>query len=87
MALSFPNPARAYDAAHRCVHFWGYDGAFEVSFLVEQGVFDRFSSSATGDESGTLKIFDKYRDKILSAARRVYRGRRSGTYTLGSADF
>jgi hypothetical protein len=87
MALNFPNPARTYDTAHRCVRFWGYDGAFEVSFIVEQRAFDRISSSATGDESGTLRIFDKYRDKILGAARRVYRGRQPGAYTLVAADF
>jgi uncharacterized protein DUF1488 len=87
MALNFPNPTRSYDTKHHCVRFWGYDGAFEVSFMVEQGVFDRISSSATGDESGTLKVFDQYRDKILRAARRVYRGRQVGSYTLISADF
>ena len=87
MALSFPNPTRSYDSQHRCVQFWGYDGAFEISFTVEQGAFDKISSSATGDEFGTLEIFDKYRDKILRAARRVYRGRHVGAYTLMSADF
>lgn len=87
MALNFPNPTRSYDTKHHCVRFWGYDGAFEVSFTVEQGVFDRISSSPTGDESGTLKVFDKCRDKILRAARRVYRGRQVGAYTLISADF
>jgi hypothetical protein len=87
MALNFPNPARTYDTAHHCVRFWAYDGAFEVSFMVEQGVFDRINPSATRDESGTLKVLDKYRDKILRAARRVYRGRHSGAYTLASADF
>jgi NTE family protein len=34
-----------------------------------------------------IQVFDKYRDKILTAARRVYRGRQVGAYTLISADF
>jgi hypothetical protein len=87
MALSFPNPTRSYDTKHHCVRFWGYDGTFEVSFTVEQRVFDGMSPDAAKDESGTLKIFDKYRDKILGVARRVYRGRHPGAYTLVASDF
>jgi hypothetical protein len=69
------------------VRFWGYDGTFEVSFMVEQNVFSRINPGAAQDESGVLRIFDKYRDKILGAARRVYRGRHPGAYTLVAADF
>ncbi len=87
MALSFPNPARSYDTKSHCVRFWGYDGAFEVSFMVDQRVFAGMNPDAPKDESGTLKIFDKYRDKILGAARRVYRGRHPGAYTLVASDF
>jgi hypothetical protein len=87
MALTFPNPTRSYDTKHRCVRFWGYDGTFEISFMVEQRVFSRINPGATEDESGALRIFDKYRDKILSVARRVYRGRHPGAYTLVATDF
>ena len=87
MALTFPNPTRSYDAKHHCVRFWGHDGTFEVSFMVDQRVFARMNPGATDDESGTLKIFDKYRDRILGVARRIYRGRHPGAYTLMAADF
>ena len=65
MALNFPNPNRSYDAKHHCVRFWGYDGAFEISFVVEQRVFSRINLGAIEDESGILKIFDGYREKIF----------------------
>ncbi len=87
MALSFPNPTRSYDAKHYCVRFWGYDSTFEVSFMVDQDVFARINPEAAQDESGVLRIFDNYRDKILRVARRVYRGRHPGAYTLVTADF
>ena len=51
MALSFPNPTRSYDSKHHCVRFWGYDGTFEVSFLVEQNAFSRMNRGAPQDES------------------------------------
>lgn len=86
MALSFPNPSRSYDNKHRCVRFWGYDGTFEISFMVDQRVFSRINPG-TEDEFGILRIFDTYRDKILDVARRVYRGRHPGSYTLVAADF
>ncbi len=87
MALSFPNPTRSYDTKHHCVRFWGYDGTFEVSFMVEQRVFSRINPGAAQDESTVLRIFDKYRDKILGVARRLYRGRHPGAYTLVATDF
>jgi hypothetical protein len=88
MALNFPNPARIYDAKRCCVQFWGYDGAFEISFVMEQRAFSRINNADGAEgESGTLKIFDRYRDKILSVARRVYRGRQPGAYTLVAAEF
>ena len=87
MALNFPNPNRSYDATHHCVRFWGHDGTFEISFVVEQHVFSKINPGAIEDESGILKIFDRYRDKILSVARRVYRGRHPGAYTLVAGDF
>jgi hypothetical protein len=54
------------------VRFWGYDGTFEISFMVDRRVFSRINPG-TEDEIGILKIFDTYRDKILDVARRVYR--------------
>ena len=87
MALTFPNPTRSYDSKHHCVRFWGYDGTFEISFVVEQPVFSRINPGAAQDEFGILRIFDNYRDKILGVARRVYRGWIPGAYTLIATDF
>lgn len=87
MALNFPNLSRSYDAHHRNVRFWGYDGAFEISFIVEQSALARFSQGLTEGEVATLNAFDRYREKILAAARRVYRGRATNTYSLTSSDF
>lgn len=86
MTLNFPNPSRSYDNKHRCVRFWGYDGTFEISFKVDWQVFSRINPG-TDDEFGILRSFDTYRDKILDVARRVYRGRHPGSYTLVAADF
>lgn len=66
MALNFPNPNRSYDAKHHCVRFWGYDGAFEISFVVEQRVFSRINPGAIEDESE----FSKFSTGI---ARRFFR--------------
>ena len=74
MALSFPNPTRSYDSKHHCVRFWGYDGTFEVSFLVEQNAFSRMNPGAPQDKSGILRIFDKYRDKKFLVLPGVFIG-------------
>ncbi|CCB66524.1 conserved protein of unknown function [Hyphomicrobium sp. MC1] len=55
--------------------------------MVEQRAFSRINPGAAEDESGILRIFDKYRDRIIGVARRVYRGRHPGAYTLVAADF
>jgi hypothetical protein len=87
VALNFPNPNRTYNAKRHCVLFWGYDGAFEIGFMVEQRVFSKINPDAMDGESATLEIFDRYRDKILAVARRIYRGRHAGAYTLAASDF
>jgi len=56
---------------HTTPRFWGYDGALEVQFFVE----DRVSS------------FDGHRARIFDVARRVYERRRKGSYELIASDF
>lgn len=87
MALSFPNRSRSYDERGRRVRFWGYDGAFEISFFVEQRVFTRISPDATLDEAGFLSAFDCCRDRILQVAAKAYAGRRREAYILRANDF
>lgn len=87
MALNFPNRSRSYDPRGRRVQFWGYDGAFEISFFVDQRAFARMSPEAQLDEAGLLSVFDRYRDRILQAAAKAYAGRRKDAYTLLASDF
>ncbi len=87
MTLSFPNRSRSYDARGRRVRFWGYDGAIEISFFIDQHAFTRMSPNPKMDEAGILIAFDRYRDQILNVAARIYSGRRREAYTLLASDF
>lgn len=87
MALSFPNRSRSYDERGRRVRFWGYDGAFEITFFVEQRAFARISPDAKLDEAGYLSAFDRCRDRILQVAAKMYTRRRKEVYTLLESDF
>jgi hypothetical protein len=87
VALSFPNRSRSYDSRGHRVRFWGHDGAFEVSFFMEQRALFRLSPDTNPDEAGLLSVFDRYRDRIMAAAMKVYAGRRKDAYTLLASDF
>jgi hypothetical protein len=87
MALSFPNRSRSYDPRGRRVRFWGYDGAFEIIFFIDQRAFSRMSPDPKLDEAGILAAFDRYRDRILHVAAKVYSGHRRDAYTLLASDF
>ena len=87
MALDFPNRSRSYDARHRCVRFWGYDSACEVSFLIEEGALMRIDRSAPRTEHGFLVAFDKNRERILKAARKAYTPRGAGFFALAASNF
>jgi Protein of unknown function (DUF1488) len=85
--LNFPNTSRSYDAPHRCVRFWGYDGALEVSFFVEEAAVFQIAPQTGHNQSDILASFDNNREYILTVARKVYSGRRDGAYALVAADF
>jgi len=87
MSLSFPNQSRSYDATLRAVRFWGHDGAMETSFFVNEDALKRIEPGIKPDESGLLQAFDSHRDLIYTAARKVYRRSRKGSYELTPADF
>jgi Protein of unknown function (DUF1488) len=85
--IDFPNHSRSYDSTRRAVRFWGYDSAIEASFFISEDALTRIQPGVRLDESGCLDAFDANREKICSAAARVYvRGSR-GSYDLGSANF
>lgn len=87
MSLSYSNPSRSYDETRSCVRFWGYDGALEVAFFVENGALKGISPGARQKEAALLTAFDRNRDQILAVAGKVYSGRRKGSYTLTASDF
>lgn len=84
--LNFPNASRSYDATRRCVHFWGYDGALEVSFFIAEGAVFSIAPETRHNQHAILASFDANRDRILNAARRKYSGRK-GSYELAASDF
>jgi hypothetical protein len=84
--LNFPNASRSYDATRHCVRFWGYDGALEVSFFVEDDALIRIAPGTTRDESSLLESFDRNRERIFETASKVYGRRRKGSYELVTSD-
>jgi hypothetical protein len=69
------------------VRFWGHDGALEVSFFIEDNALIQIGAGTTHRESSLLQCFDANRDRIMEAARRVYRRRSQGSYELMASDF
>jgi hypothetical protein len=87
MTLNFPNRSRSYDATLHAVRFWGYDGAMEVSFYVNEDALKQIHPGLRSDEAGILGVFDSHRDVIHTAAAKAYRRGRKGSYELSPADF
>ena len=87
MPLNFSNPSRSYDETRSRIRFWGYDGALEVAFFVEEGAFKRISSEIRQSEAALLTAFDRNRDRILKVAGKVYSRGRQDSYTLTASDF
>ena len=87
MTINFPNQSRIFEPNRHCVRLWGYDSAFEVSFLVEEDALCHIDRNALRDEVGLLDAFDANRDRILGAARKAYSRRGSRFYTLAASDF
>lgn len=89
MTLAFPNPSRSLDKLRNAVRFTGYDGMFEVPFLVDvralvkSPVELRMSDSL---ETACLDTFDSMRNVIYAAAAKAYQNGRSAPYILTAAD-
>jgi hypothetical protein len=84
--LNFPNASRSYDATRRSVRFWGYDGALEVSFFIEEDAVFRIAPETRHNQAAILASFDLNLDRIRKVARNVYSGRK-GSYALAASDF
>lgn len=90
MTLDFPNPTRSFDETRNAIRFVGYDGMFEVNFLIEVAAF--VPPDTRLQQSGTLaarclSAFDTSRPSIHNAARKAYSNGRRNSYTLTRADF
>ncbi|MDV4154116.1 DUF1488 domain-containing protein [Rhizobium brockwellii] len=86
MALIFPNRSRSFDEARKGVRFTGYDGMFEVRFLVEEAALGS-AITQNSTEAAYLNAFDAARSAIQEAASRAYQHRRGNNFTLTAADF
>lgn len=89
MTLAFPNPSRSLDKARNAVRFTGYDGMFEISFLVDIGALVKSASDLRMPETleaTCLAAFDALRSSIYAAATKAYRDGRRAPYILTAAD-
>lgn len=85
MTLTFPNPSRSFDQARNAVRFLGYDGMFEVPFLIEAAAFAKPGSQLT--EAYCLAAFDEARNSVYQVAQKAYSKGRRSAYVLTVADF
>jgi hypothetical protein len=85
MALIFPNRSRSFDDNRKAVRFSGYDGMFEVRFLIDASAL-RSASQPSRTEAECLDAFDATRASILEAASHAYNRRRRKSYVLTAED-
>ncbi|WP_428029565.1 DUF1488 domain-containing protein [Ancylobacter sp.] len=89
MTLIFPNPSRSFDKARSAVRFSGYDGMFEVPFLIEIAALGKSASELRMPEAleaTCLTAFDTLRGTIYAAASKAYAEGRRAPRVLTSAD-
>ena len=84
--LNFINPSCSYDATRRAVHFWGYDGALELSFFVTDEALRRLHPGVSSEEADLLAVFGTHRDRVHRAAARVYARGKKGSYEVRASD-
>jgi hypothetical protein len=80
MSLIFPNKSRSFDETKNGVRFSGYDGMFEVRFLVEASALKQTT------EAKCLSAFDSARASVQKAATGLYERRRGSMLTLSAGD-
>lgn len=85
MTLQFPNKSRSFDDVKRTVRFYGYDGMFEVRFLIEAAALLK-SDNGGNAEASYLDAFDRRRSEIQKAAIKLYERNRKSAYTLTASD-
>jgi Protein of unknown function (DUF1488) len=87
--LNFPNPSRSFDASRSRVRFWGYEGAMEISFFVEEGALRRLCPEMSSVEAGFLGAFDAAIKRIHKVAAKVHARAGKGVFafSLAAGDF
>jgi Protein of unknown function (DUF1488) len=87
--LNFPNPSRSFDASRSRVRFWGYEGAMEISFFVEEAALRRLCPEMSSVEAGFLGAFDVAIKRIHKVAAKVHgrAGKGVFAFSLAAADF
>lgn len=85
MSLIFPNKSRSFDEGRDGVRFSGYDGMFEVRFLIEASALRSIAQTGR-TEAECLSAFDAARPAILEAASGVYGRGGKDRYTLTEKD-
>lgn len=86
MTLRFPNRSRSFDDVKRTVRFQGYDGMFEVRFLIEAAVLMKAPDRGFV-EADYLNAFDGMRPTIEDVATKAYKRNRRSSITLTVDDF
>ncbi|MBW6425973.1 DUF1488 domain-containing protein [Rhizobium sp. XQZ8] len=86
MALQFPNRSRSFDDVKHTVRFHGYDGMFEVRFIVEAAVLMKMPDRGFV-EADCLDAFDRLRPTIEDVAAKAYKRNRRSSFTLTVDDF
>ena len=86
MTLHFPNASRHYNPTQRCVCFWGYDSAFEMSFHLDEDALFRISPYVDRNEASLLHVFDVNRARIHEAASVAYTRQQQNYYRLSASD-
>lgn len=87
MTLDFPNISRSYDSTSRSIRFWGYDGVFEIPFIMDTSILLDIAPGMNQSEAGVLQSFDSNWHRIIRAAGKAYSRGRKGSYALSTADF
>lgn len=87
MTLQFPNLSRSFDTTRGCVRFSGYEHTREVAFFIEEEALRHVDGGELTNSQSLLLAFDRYRDRICSAASKAHGRRKQGSYTLTASDF
>jgi len=85
--IGFPNQMRSFDEDAGTIRFSGYDGVMEVRFVLEAPALEQIAGLDRTPETDYLDAFDRYREKIETAAVRSYKKTRKSLVWLSSDDF